>query len=141
MEPHPFLDTNILVRLIAEDHVEQVRQARELLVAVERGDTPVITSDTVIFEAVYTLQSVYKFDRNLIAAALQTIISLGHLHIEGKARYRDVFALYVSRRGPSFADCYHAVLARELSSGKIFSFDRGFDRIPGVNRIEPALPA
>jgi predicted nucleic acid-binding protein len=56
--------------------------------------------------------------------------------LPAKRRLRRVFALYVERNIP-FADAYHAVIAETLGSGEIVSFDRDFDRIPGVRRMEP----
>jgi predicted nucleic acid-binding protein len=36
-----------------------------------------------------------------------------------------------------FMDSYHAVLVRHHPMPELYSFDRDFDRIPGVRRIEP----
>lgn len=137
----PFLDTNVLVRLIARDHEAHFLSASELFQRIERGETRVAIADTVIFETAFVLQQIYGLDRRTIRDALLPIIQNDFVALATKDRYVDVFELYVTRRGLSFADCYHAILARELRAGVIISFDRGFERIPGLTRREPSLPA
>ena len=51
-------------------------------------------------------------------------------------RFRKVFTYYVDTN-ISFADAYHAVLMEGLKLKEIVSFDREFDRIPTVRRVEP----
>ena len=96
-------------------------------------------TDTVVFETAYVLEGPYGWGREPIRAALTPVIAFDGVILTDKEIYPDVFALYVSRRSLSFADCHHAVLARNLGTG-IISFDRGFDRIPGITRIEPQAP-
>ena len=141
MDNIPFLDTNVLVRFVAQDHPDHWRRATELFKSVERGETRVRIADTVVFEAAYVLEGPYGWDREPIRAALAPVIALNGVILPGKEIYPDVFALYVSRRSLSFADCYHAILAQHLGCPEFISFDRGFDRIPGLTRIEPKAPS
>ena len=60
----------------------------------------------------------------------------GNYNEYGKRRLRKVFDLYVDLN-LSFIDAYHAVLMRHLRLDCIVSFDKGFDRVPGVTRMEP----
>ena len=46
------------------------------------------------------------------------------------------FDLYVRLRLP-FADAYYAALMQRRGIQEIISFDKDFDRIPGVTRREP----
>lgn len=56
--------------------------------------------------------------------------------LPGKRLLRRAFTLYVDLSIP-FADAYHAAVAEGLASRSIVSFDRDFDRIPGLTRIGP----
>lgn len=49
MDEIPFLDTNVLVRFMAQDHEEHLLKAAALFQRIERGDARVRMSDTVIF--------------------------------------------------------------------------------------------
>ena len=56
--------------------------------------------------------------------------------LPGKRRLRKVFDLYVDLNLP-FADAYHVALMQRLGLRQIISFDKEFDRVPGVTRVEP----
>ncbi len=60
MSATPFVDTNIFLRHLRQDHSEFSPRATEFLRRVERQELKVRTADTVIFETVFTLQSLYK---------------------------------------------------------------------------------
>lgn len=94
---------------------------------------------TVIFETIYSLQGLYQFEREVIAPAIRAIIDVPGLHLidiseEQVSRALD---LYTSIRKLSFADCYHAVLSQAFCNGEIYTFDKEFDRIPELTRLEP----
>jgi predicted nucleic-acid-binding protein len=93
-------------------------------------------ADTVIFEAVFTLERSYRQPRDQIAAALLPLIELQGIILPGKRRFRRAFDLYVQESLP-FGDAYHVALMESLRLTQVVSFDRHFDRAPGVVRIEP----
>jgi predicted nucleic acid-binding protein len=131
----PFLDTNIFLRHLRQDDPVLSPKATALFAKIEQGQITVRTSDTAIFEAVFTLQRGYKVAKEQIAEALLPLIELPGIILPGKRAYRKVFARY--RQGPlGFADCYHVVLMERLKTREIFSFDTDFDRVPGVKRRE-----
>jgi len=53
-----------------------------------------------------------------------------------KQRFAQVCDLCLSTR-LSFADACRAVLAMEFDPPHVISFDRGFDRVAGLRRVEP----
>lgn len=131
-----FLDTNILLRHLLQDHPEQSPRATAYLARIERGELKVRTADTVIFETVFTLQRHYRQPKAKIRDALLPLIELPGVILPGKRHLRKVFDLYIDLNLP-FADAYHAVLMERLNLNEIISFDEGFDRIPGVTRRAP----
>lgn len=131
-----FLDTNIFLRHLRADHHVQSPRARAYFEKIERGEVQVRTSEIVVFETVYTLQSHYRVSRADIRSALLPLLELPGIVLSGKRRLRKVFDLYVDLN-ISFADAYHAVMVNSLGLDGILSFDRGFDRIAGLRRVEP----
>ena len=131
----PFLDTNILLRHLRQDHPVLSPKATAIMSRIEAGQLEVRTADTVIFETVFTLQRTYKEPRERIAAVLLPLIELPGIVLPGKRTYRQVFALYLNMP-LGFADCYHVVLMRRWGSTEVFSFDTDFDRITGIQRRE-----
>ncbi len=132
--PPPFLDSNVLLRHLLQDHPEQSPKATAFLARVERGEIQTRTADTVVFEVVFTLQRHYHQPRATIRDVLLPLLELPGIVLPGKRHFRSVFDLYVDRNLP-FADAYHAVLMRRLKLDEIATFDRDFDRIPGVRRL------
>jgi predicted nucleic acid-binding protein len=132
----PFLDTNIFLRHLRQDHPDHSPRATAYLARIEAGQTRARTADTVVFEAVFTLQKLYGQPRAAIRDALLPLIELPGIVLPGKRRLRRAFDLYV-QANVSFADAYHATLVESLDLAEIISFDQGLDRIPGLTRTEP----
>lgn len=132
----PFLDTNILLRHFLQDHVDHSPRAITYLRAIEAGRQRVRTAVTVVFEAVFTLQRQYQIPKAQIASWLLPIIDLPGIELPGKRQLHQVFDLYV-RYNISFIDAYHAVLMQQLKLSEIVSFDEDFDKLPGIQRLEP----
>lgn len=131
-----FLDTNILLRFFTGDDSQKAQQALNLFMRIERGEEKVITSSSVIFETVYTLQSFYKLARGEIKDKLLPIISMRGIHLPDKSVYYRAFDLYVTKN-ISFADAYNAAYMISEEIFNIYSWDRDFDKIEGIVRLEP----
>ncbi len=131
-----FLDTNILLRYLVGDNQEMAKQALNLLTRIERGEEKVITSSLVIFETVFTLQSFYKVPRQDIKEQVLSIISLRGIHLPDKNVYYKSFDLYVTHN-ISFADAYNAAYMMSEEVFNIYSWDKGFDKIDEIVRLEP----
>jgi predicted nucleic acid-binding protein len=138
MNSLPFLETNIFLRHLREDHADFSPRATALLRRIEEGSVKVRTADTVIFETVFTLERVYKQSKAAIRDAFLPLIELPGIVLPGKRRFRKVFTYYIDKN-ISFADAYHAVLMESLRLREIVSFDRDFNRIPTLIRVEPDM--
>lgn len=64
------------------------------------------------------------------------LINISGIILPGKYHFELVFDLYVNLNN-SFVDDYHVGLVERLGLGEIITFDREFDRVPGVTRVEP----
>lgn len=134
--PLPLLDTNVILRHLLADDADQSPRATAFLDQVEQAGLRVRTTDIVVFEVVFTLERRYHLTKKDIAAAVLPLLQLRNVVLPGKRQYEEVFDLYINLDLP-FADAYHAVLARRSGEPQVVSFDRHFDQIPGVERIEP----
>jgi predicted nucleic acid-binding protein len=132
----PFLDTNIILRHLTQDHADHSPRATAYFARIEQGELEVYTADTVIFESMYTLERVYRQTKAAVREGLLPLIELNGIILPGKPKYRRVFDLYVSYN-LSFGDAYHVGLMESLQLTEMVSFDQGLDRIPTIQRIEP----
>ena len=92
-----FLDTNVILRHLLADHAEQSPKATAYLARVEQGEIQVYIADTVIFEAVFTLERHYHQPKEQRSGtAMLPLIELPGVMLPGKRHFRQVFDLYVT---------------------------------------------
>jgi predicted nucleic acid-binding protein len=132
-----FLDTNILLRHLLRDHLVHSPAAAALLKRIEAGTEDAWTSSLAIAEIVWVLSGPqYQLSRPDIRDGLSPLCSMTHLrveHAEAVQRALDRFA----QTNLDFIDCLNAALVEQHDLPELYSFDRDFDRIPEVTRIEP----
>jgi predicted nucleic acid-binding protein len=133
-----FLDTNVFVRYLADDHPEFSPLSREVFEQIERGELVAYITDTVVFETAYVLEKRYQATRRDIADAMLRLLRLPGLGPANKETLRETFDLWVSRANLSFADCFHLMSAKSMGLDIMITFDRKMS-IEGVTRVEPPL--
>lgn len=90
----------------------------------------------MVFETVFTLDRTHRIPKPRIRDSLLTLLALPGLILPGKRRFDRIFEIYVGQNLP-FGDAYIAAEMERNGATQIVSFDREFDRLPGIERIEP----
>jgi uncharacterized protein len=137
-----FVDTNVFVRILSRDDPAKTAASLALFKRAARGGADLVTSEAIVAEVVYVLSSnaLYKLGRPDVAKLLRPLLDIKGLRIDRK---RDVLAalnLYAKSR-LDFEDCLVAIHARDQTKGRVFSYDRDFDHVPSVQRLEPPATA
>src|SRR5689334_21013892 len=128
--PTTYLDTNIFLRQLRNDHPTWSPACQQVFRDIENGRLQAWTSELAIAEVVFIPESKkhYNQPRQAIAAALLALISLPKLSLPHKGLYKQVFGLYTIYPKLSYVDCYTAALVGAKGKTKIlFSYDTGFD--------------
>lgn len=135
-EDPPPIDANIVIRFfIGGEPLAQWEAATRLMDALKRDAAHVELEDVIVAEVVWAMQTQFRAPRAIIARDLGDFVDLPGVHNADKPTLRRALALYGSR-AIDFADALLA--ARVLSRGRVvLSFDRDFDGIDGIRRIEP----
>lgn len=134
----PFIDTNVIIRYLTGDDPEKQAAAASLFEQIESGQLTVYAPDTVIADAVYVLASpnLYRLPRHQIADLLSTIV--GHPGFRLQDRRAMLYALQLyGYSNVKFDDAYIAASMRSAGAHILYSWDRGFDRLPEIERREP----
>lgn len=131
-----FVDTNIFLRHVLEDHADHSPRATAFLAQVDAGHYDAESSQVVVAEIVFTLERSYKTPKDDIRAFVTAILAIRNLTVPGRAELYQALDFYADYN-VSFADAMNAVMAQEGGITSIVSFDRDFDRLPGITRIEP----
>ena len=116
------VDTNVLVRLLVQDDVEQSERAYGLF---ERED--VFLPETVLIETAWVLQFSYRFDRDSVDHAFRSVLGLPNVAVSDAAKLE--LALEWHAAGLDFADALHLAACQHTET--FFTFDRSFIRKAG----------
>lgn len=110
-------DTNVLVRYIVKDDVEQWRLSSEVLEGAARVAVPL----SVLCELGWVLRTVYSFTSYNIAAVMETLSRTSNLELNRSAVEA---GLLVLNAGGDFADGVIAFEGAWLGGETFVSFDR-----------------
>lgn len=135
-----FLDTNVILRFLTRDDEKKAEACFQLLQSAERGDEELVTCEAVIAEVVYVLsspRSPYRLSHAEVRDRLVPIVSLRGLKLLRKRVYLDALDLFADSSFLDFEDALSVVHMKQKGITKNFSYDRDFDRVPGMQRIEP----
>ncbi len=134
----PFIDTNVIVGYLAGEEPEKQQDAARLFDRIAGGGLTVVATSTVIADCVYVLSSprLYNLQREHIADMLLTIVTSSGFQIVERQIMIDALMMY-GGSGIKFDDAYIIASMMAAGSDTLYSWDRGFDRITGINRIEP----
>ena len=132
-----FVDTNVLLRHLLQDHDDYSHRASRIVDEISNGEVSAHISETVVFETIFTLTKTYGVPRELSSQLVRDLLGLDLLIVPNKASLSMTLRLWEDESSLSFADCYHLVLTKSLGLTEIYSFDKKMGRYPGVTRIEP----
>lgn len=135
-----FCDTNLFVRILTGDPPAQARLAADALQRAADKGLSVILTDIVVAELAYVLTSVYELSTSEAASRISTIIELPAIMVVDEQVLAETLGIW-RQGGLDFADAYLAALGRGTRDSAILSFDRDYDRIHGLSRIDPATLA
>ena len=108
------LDTNVVVRLLVDDHPEQTRRARRLL-----ETRPVAILATVLLESEWVLRGAYRLAPGTIASSFRKLLGVPGVAVENADAIAQALGWY--ENGLDFADALHLALARDAEA--LASFD------------------
>ena len=122
-----FIDTNIFLRFLLKDNQRQYLIARSILENAEKAKVGIWTTDVVILELVWTLRSLYKFDKEKIREKVEGIVSLEYLEAVNKNFIIQALHDFVEKN-VDFIDAYNYQLAKKEGK-EILSFDKDFKKL------------
>jgi uncharacterized protein len=132
-----FLDTNVLIRYLTNDDPDKAASALALLDRAAEGTEHVITTPLVIFETIFLMQRTYKIAKADIREKITAILSLQGVQLAERTLCLQALDYYVEQN-ISYADAYNAAWMQGEGIAEVYSWERAFDRVAGLTRIEPA---
>ncbi len=133
-----FIDTNVFIRYLTKDDPKKAEACLRLFQDAQRNQVTLVTSEAVVAEVVYVLSSkeLYDLAREEIRRRLYPLLSLPGLKLPYRKMYLRALDLYFTFS----LDFEDAIIVAQMERQKIkeiYTYDRDFDRVPGVKRLEP----
>ncbi len=124
------LDTNVLVRYLAQDDPVQSPKATELIERRLTEEDPGFIGVVAMAETVWVLERAYGLTDGEIAAAVERTLQADVLVVESE---QEIFtAMIALREGRgSFADALIGALGDKAGCSKTLTFDHKALRLPG----------
>jgi predicted nucleic-acid-binding protein len=115
------LDTNVLVRYLAQDDAKQSALASRLIEQTLSPSRRGYISLVALLEAVWVMESRYAADAATVAAVLTDVLDTAALEVQEAAAVRAAVLLY-QRGGLDLHDCLIVSLA-EQRKAQVVTFD------------------
>lgn len=123
------LDTNVLVRYLAQDDAEQSRIAARY---IEAGTCYI--SAIVLCELVWVLESSYRHSKDVIAATMEKILMTGDFEIEDRDTAWQALRDYRATKA-DFADCLIARRNGAAGCEETGTFDKQVKGVHGFRLL------
>lgn len=124
------LDTNVLVRYIAQDDPAQSTKATQIIEWRLTKRNPGFISVVAMVETVWVLDRAYRLSQAEIAAAIERILQIDTLVVENEQEVFTAMVALKDGRG-AFADALIGALGVKAGCSTTLTFDREASRLPG----------
>jgi len=132
-----FVDTNVFVRYLTGDDEKKAVAFENLLVQAKIGNVKLVTSEIVIAELVWVLESFYKLKPPAVAELIRAISNTEGLKIDGADMIDKILTIYESE-SIDFIDAHIVAYMRTNQIETLYSFDkRHLSKTNGIRRLEP----
>lgn len=128
------LDTNILVRYIAQDDARQSPKATRLIESLT-VDEPGYVSIVSVIELVWVLSGCYSLSRTEIAGVIEILLRTKEIVVAHADTVWKAVRLFKEGKA-DFADCLIERSANEAGCGYTVTFDRDAAKYCGMKIIE-----
>lgn len=137
--PH-FIDANIFIRHLTQDHPTFSLACTALLMKAEQGEIVLTTSESVVTEVVQVLSSprLYQLPRPQICTLLTALLSLPGIKCANRSILTQALSIY-ARENIDFSDCLTIAHMQQSSLTELYSYDQDFDRFEMIHRLEPDI--
>jgi len=118
------IDTNILVRYLTKDDIEQAITASNLLEQYSGDESSVYINNIVLCEVIWVLESGYKYPKHQITNAIKLILQTPEFAFDNHAIIAKVLYEYEQSNGADFSDILISFTNKNKGCSTTYSFDK-----------------
>ncbi len=129
-----FIDTNVFLAAFLDSQA-QGQKSRALLARIAKGEQNAVTNALVVNEFMFVirgkrgLEEMKRAQRILASHSRLSVMPIDEKAVAGSISYME--------EGLQVSDAFHAATMTLAGVGTICSYDRGFDKVKGIKRVEP----
>jgi len=127
------LDTNVLVRYVAQDDPVQSPKATRLIESLSE-DEPGFISLVALIELVWVIQGAYRASKGATITVLEKLLRISVLVVEDAATVARAVRAYAASSA-DFADCLLERAAHQAGCVKVLTFDAKAAKTAGMTLI------
>ena len=132
-----FLDANVFIRYFTNDDPAKADRVERLLDLAAKGKEKLMTTEMVIAEVIWVLESFYKLENSVIGPMIKAILATPGLEVINGALVGKAVDTYMAAN-IDFIDGYIVAVMEHQRVDEIFSYDKKhLSRITGIKRKEP----
>ncbi len=133
-----FIDTNVFLRFLTKDDPVKAAKCRQLLQRASERDLKLYTTDLVVAELIWVLQSpkTYNLGPAEIFRITMPLLTIKNLYYPCKNVFPEIMELFQTEN-IDYIDAYNSVIMLGRSIDTIYSYDKHFDLLPDIVRKEP----
>jgi predicted nucleic-acid-binding protein len=131
-----FVDTNVFLRFLVNDVPEQADACEAIFRNAVAGEEALYTTDMVIAEIVWVLESYYELPRSDVRTRVEKILNTPNLDCDNRETIIHALSLYAEKQ-IDYIDAYNACVLKLKGIDEIYSYDKHYDRLNWLKRIKP----
>lgn len=131
-----FIDSNIFLRYFERDDELAYRKIERFFAGIVNGNITGISTSPVIAEVVWVLKKFYNWEKEEIYNNINLILRTPNIIFKERTILLEAISVY-KERNISFIDAYNYSFMKANKVVEICSFDKDFDKLPDVRRLDP----
>ena len=131
-----FIDTNIFIRFLTNDIPEKADACEKIFKKAVAKKEALFTTDLVIAEIVWVLESIYELQKEEVQDKVEKILNTPNLICPHRNLILSALTLY-SEKNIDYIDAYNALVLKDECIEELYSYDKDYDRIDWLTRLEP----
>ena len=126
------LDTNLIIRFLTADDPQKAQAVKDLF----SSDKVFFLPDVAFAEIIWVLSSYYEFGREEIYEKIKSLLAFRKISCN-RLLLSQALENYRNFNFLDFVACSLAALLQTRKRKVLYSYDRDFDKVKGLKRIEP----
>jgi predicted nucleic-acid-binding protein len=118
------IDTNILVRYLTNDDIEQSLAVANLLEHYSSSESSIYINNVVLCEVIWVLESGYKYPKDQISNALKLVLQTPEFAFDNHALVVKALYEYEQSNGADFSDILISFTNKNNGCETTYSFDK-----------------